>query len=315
MGPEQDGQLSGDPVRSLEMRLRAWAGLYVFGRGLRMGTSWGFDDAPGADSPTACSKLTVPDPKSKWSRRLRKTTRVCAIAAGISLAACGPRANIPVLPNVPGAMPAADSASVLARALAPILYLQRDEPFGLERVVAVVHPTQRIIAYHLLWRDDAHGAWVLFEAPTDQEIVWVGYDSTTYAPTEVWTYWHRTILHTDWRGKGQVAIDVQWGKHGSLPRSTRLSDLPWSQPLDLFYLLTWIGLPDFWLGNIKRPGPWCFCHGYRRYASFTEPLPVGPRINAVVRSSNPRDALRAVFGDRYAKKPHWPRTLRDSTAR
>ena len=53
MGPEQDGQLSGDPVRSLAMRLRAGAGLYVFGRGLRMGTSWGFDDAVGADSPTA----------------------------------------------------------------------------------------------------------------------------------------------------------------------------------------------------------------------------------------------------------------------
>jgi hypothetical protein len=36
IGPEQDGQLSGDPVRSLAMRCSAWAGLYVFGRGLRM---------------------------------------------------------------------------------------------------------------------------------------------------------------------------------------------------------------------------------------------------------------------------------------
>ena len=53
MGPEQDGQLRGEPVRSLAMRLSAWAGLYVFGRGLRMETSWGFDDAVGADRPTA----------------------------------------------------------------------------------------------------------------------------------------------------------------------------------------------------------------------------------------------------------------------
>jgi hypothetical protein len=36
MGPEHDGQLSGDPDLSLAIRLRACAGLYVAGRGLRM---------------------------------------------------------------------------------------------------------------------------------------------------------------------------------------------------------------------------------------------------------------------------------------
>lgn len=36
MFPEQDGQLSGDPVRSLAIRWSACAGLYVAGRGLRM---------------------------------------------------------------------------------------------------------------------------------------------------------------------------------------------------------------------------------------------------------------------------------------
>jgi len=39
MLPEHDGQLSGDPVRSLAMRFSACAGLYVAGRGLRMGSS------------------------------------------------------------------------------------------------------------------------------------------------------------------------------------------------------------------------------------------------------------------------------------
>ena len=33
---------------------------------------------------------------------------------------------------------------------------------------------------------------------------------------------------------------------------------------------TWLGLPDYWLGNIKRPGPWCFCHGYARYRDRLE---------------------------------------------
>ena len=36
IGPEHDGQLNGRPLRSLEMRCRACAGLYVFGRGFLM---------------------------------------------------------------------------------------------------------------------------------------------------------------------------------------------------------------------------------------------------------------------------------------
>ncbi len=243
---------------------------------------------------------------------MRRLSRVCVIPASAALVACSPRANIPDVPaSVPGALAADDDASVLARTLAPILYTQRDEPFELERVVAVVHPTQRVIAYHLLWRDDAHGAWLRFGQPTDQEVVWIGYD-VDGQPSELWTYWHATILHADWRGKGQVAVDVQWGKHGSMPRAMRTMDLPWTQSLDVFYLATWLGLPDLWLGNIVRPGPWCFCHGYRRYASFTRPLPIGPRINAVVRSIDPRTALIAVFGAEYANKPHWPHTLPES---
>ena len=240
---------------------------------------------------------------------MRRATGVCVVALASALVACGPRAKIPEVPvSVPGALSANDSVSLLAHVLAPILYMQRDEPFTLERVVAVVHPTQRVVAYHLLWRDDAHGAWVPFGKPTDQEVVWVGYNAQG-EPNEVWTYWHATILHAAWRVKGRVLIDVQWGKHGSMPRATRTMDLPWMQSLDLFYLLAWIGLPDLWLGNLTRPGPWCFCHGYARYASFTEPLPLGPRINAVVRSIDPRSALVAVFSEDYADKPHWPHTL------
>ena len=41
--PEQDGQLSGLPLRSLEMSWSAWDGLYVAGRGFLMGS-----DSPGA---------------------------------------------------------------------------------------------------------------------------------------------------------------------------------------------------------------------------------------------------------------------------
>ena len=36
IGPEQDGQLSGEPFLSFAIKCSACAGLYVFGRGFRM---------------------------------------------------------------------------------------------------------------------------------------------------------------------------------------------------------------------------------------------------------------------------------------
>ena len=247
---------------------------------------------------------------------MRPNTRVVLLGLALAVCACGPLAEIPVTPQtVPSALAEDDSAALLVRALAPTLYLQRDEPFDLERVVAVLHPTRRIIAYHLLWRDDAHGAWLPFTKPTDAEIIWVGYD-TLGVPVDVWTYWHATILHADWRGKGGVAIDVQWGKHGSMPHATDLADLPWLKSLDKFYLLTWLGLPDFWLGNLSRNGPWCFCHSYGRYSRFTRAVPLGLRINAVVRENDPRQTLRLVFGTGYTNKTAWPpQTAHDRSVR
>lgn len=232
--------------------------------------------------------------------------RLTTLALLVPLAACGPHAHIPPSPVVvPGALAADDSAAILARTLAPVLYLQRDEWFPLSRVVAVVSPSRPVIAYHLLWQDDVHGSWIPFTVPTDEEIVWVGYDSTG-APTDLWSFWHGDILHADWRGRGHPAFDIQWGKHGSLPRGTIESDLPTSRKLNQFYLFTWIGLPDIWLGDLTRRGPLCFCHGYGRYREFTRQLPVATRIDAIVRTENAHDALTAVFGKPYSDKRAWP---------
>ena len=223
-----------------------------------------------------------------------------------SMAACGPRAHIPPVPAViPSAVEATDSGAALARAFAPLLYVQRDEWFPLDRVVAVLHPTKPIIAYHLLWRDDVHGSWIPFTVPTDEEIIWVGYDAT-HAPTDIWTFWHGNVLHADWRDRGQVAIDVQWGKHGSLPHGIIESDLPTWQKLNVFYAFTVIGLPDIWLGDLTRRGPLCFCHGYSRYRDFSTLVPLGGRLDATVRVEDPTDALAAVFGRPYSRKKQWP---------
>src|SRR4029453_4162932 len=183
-------------------------------------------------------------------------------ALGFLVAACGPRAHIPPRPAVlPGTLGPTDSGAMLARALAPLLYVQRDEWFPLERAVAVIHPDRNVIAYHLLWRDDVNGSWIPFTVPTDEEIVWVGYDSTR-APTDLWTYWHGSILHADWRDRGQTAGDIQGGKHGSRPPRVRENDVPAFKTLNSFYAFTWLALPDIWLGDLTRRGPFCFCHGY-----------------------------------------------------
>lgn len=220
--------------------------------------------------------------------------------------ACGPRAHIPPRPvHVPGGLAPDDSLSVLAHALAPVLYVQRDEWFPLDRVVAVVNPDRPVIAYHLLWHDDVDGSWIPFTVPTDEEVVWVGYDST-HAPSDIWTYWHGKILHADWRGRGEPAIDVQWGKHGSLPHGTIESDLPWSRKLNVFYAFTWLGLPDIWLGDLTRRGPACFCHGYTRYRQFSRIEPLSQHIDAVIHAVDAREGLMAVFGRPYSQKHPWP---------
>ena len=52
------------------------------------------------------------------------------------LMACGRHAQLPPTPSaIPGTGDSADA--VIAHALAPVLYVQRDEPFRLVRVVAV----------------------------------------------------------------------------------------------------------------------------------------------------------------------------------
>lgn len=209
---------------------------------------------------------------------------------------------------MPAVVPlAADSAVVaLARSLAPMAYVQRDEPFPLERVVAVAHGRCPIIAYVLDWRWDVNGQWMPWTKSSDEEEVWVGYDSTTHAPTDLWTYWHGTILHADWRGRAATAIDVQWGKHGSLPHGVIESDLPASKTLNVMYAMEFVLLPDIWLGKLVHGGPWGFGHGYARYRDFSRVVPLGERLDAVLRTDRPNNALAELLGNRYSRKRAWP---------
>jgi len=227
------------------------------------------------------------------------------VIGAVLLMSCGRHIQLPPIPSSPPG--AADSADRrLAQNLAPVLYVQRDEPFPLLRVVAVLHRDRPIIAYHLLWSHDVNGQWMPWTKPSDEEEVWVGYDEETGLPTKLWTYWHGTILSTDWRGKGQPAIDVQWGKHGSLPHRVIESDLPRMKSLNAFYLGEYFLLPDIWLSKIAHGGPWGFFHSYARYRDFSHVIPLGPRLDAVVRTDDARPALHALFGMIYSNKRWWP---------
>jgi hypothetical protein len=243
-------------------------------------------------------------PQRKNTLKRRRPLGLCHFLA-VLLAACGPRTHFPPLPPaLPDALAPSDSAAALARELAPVLYLQRDESFPLERTVAVLHPTRRVIAYFLTYEHDIAARWSPFAQGPDEEEFWVGYDATL-APTDLWTYWHGDILHANWRGKGELGVDVQWGKHGSLPRGTPPSALPRDKSLEIFYTMTYV-LPDLLFGRFSSRGPLCFCHSFARYLEFTRPILLGERLTAIGRTTDPDSLLTAVFGPQYAHKPFWP---------
>jgi hypothetical protein len=227
------------------------------------------------------------------------------VATLTTVAACSRGAYAPPVPS-PEAFPTDSATRALAKSLAPVLYLQRDEPFPLDRVAAVVHPTRPIIAYHLLWRHDVNGQWVPWAKPSDEEVVWVGYDSSTHAATDIWTYWHGSVLHTSWQEHGRPAIDVQWGKHGSLPRGIETKDLPRNKTLNSFYAYEFALVPDILLGKLVHGGPWGFFHSFRRYTDFSKVLPLTDRLDMIVKTDDPRAALHAVFGRDYSNKNWWP---------
>jgi hypothetical protein len=115
----------------------------------------------------------------------------------------------------------ADELQVVQR-FAPRIHVVPSEVFGLKDVAAIVHPEQRLIAYHLFWDDDID--FPEDNDPCDHEVLWVQYAADRQTLERVWTYFHGRILDG-----GEAAlrdarehemrprVDVQWGKHGTMP--------------------------------------------------------------------------------------------------
>lgn len=109
----------------------------------------------------------------------------------------------------------------LVQRFAPRAFTTQTEFFGLKDFAAVLHPTERLIAYHFFWEDDID--FPEDNDPCDHEVVWVQFSADRKNLEQVWTYFHGNIL-----AGGEAAledarlhqmrprINVQWGKHGSL---------------------------------------------------------------------------------------------------
>jgi len=110
----------------------------------------------------------------------------------------------------------------LVRRFAPRVYATPSEFFPLKDAAAILHPDQPLIAFHFFWDDDID--FPEDNDPCDHELMWVQYSPDKQRVEKIWTYFHGRILSggesalDDARSHGMRArVNVQWGKHGSLP--------------------------------------------------------------------------------------------------
>src|SRR5262249_23488311 len=109
----------------------------------------------------------------------------------------------------------------LVRRFAPRVYTTPTEFFPLKDFAVIVHPSERLIAYHFFWEDDID--FPEDNDPCDHELIWVRYSADKRSIEGVLTYYHGKILEggqaamEDARANGmRPRVNIQWGKHGSL---------------------------------------------------------------------------------------------------
>jgi hypothetical protein len=111
--------------------------------------------------------------------------------------------------------------TALARRFLPRLFATPSEPFRLQDLAVILHPSRRLVAYHLFWEDDID--FPEDNDPCDHEVLWVEYSEEHKTITGISAYFHGRILRGGSEAiqdalahAGRPRINVQWGKHGSL---------------------------------------------------------------------------------------------------
>ena len=110
----------------------------------------------------------------------------------------------------------------LVRRFAPRLYTTPREFFALKDFAVIVHPQRHLIVYHFFWEDDID--FPEDNDPCDHEVMWVEYSPDRQSIQGIWTYFHGRLLTggeaalSDARQhQMRPRVNVQWGKHGSMP--------------------------------------------------------------------------------------------------
>jgi len=110
----------------------------------------------------------------------------------------------------------------LVRRFAPRVYVTATEFFALKDFAVILNPAERLIAYHFFWEDDID--FPEDNDPCDHELIWVRYSPDGKSITDLWTYFHGRVLAggdaalSDARRNAmRPRVNVQWGKHGSMP--------------------------------------------------------------------------------------------------
>ena len=110
----------------------------------------------------------------------------------------------------------------LARRFAPRVFVTASEFFALKDFAVVIHPSDRLIAYHFFWEDDID--FPEDNDPCDHELMWIRYSPDRLSIEKIWTYFHGRLLvggdaalDDARRNRMRPRVNVQWGKHGSMP--------------------------------------------------------------------------------------------------
>ncbi len=179
----------------------------------------------------------------------------------------------------------------LVRRFAPRIYITPSEFFPLKDIAVILHPRKNLIAYHFFWEDDID--FPEDNDPCDHELIWVEYGEERQTIKRLWTYFHGQILDggkealDEARRHGmRPRINIQWGKHGSLPfgwenlKIHRDSSATVAEPISLqllqeetFRKLASVGrrLPDHPIG-VRAKWPRKFSGDLQAFTNFSNPI-------------------------------------------
>ena len=202
-----------------------------------------------------------------------------------------------------------DNLNDLAMRFAPKLYLNSDEPTKLISIIPVHHPEKPLIAYHIIFDDDAlfSGRGEIY----DHEVLWVEYDPITYIVVDVPVLWHRTVIRTvsallDAKSSDQrPRVMIEWGMHGLLPLGwEKLSILRVNAEIRLHWILAQNAskVPGLQKHKVRFEGTFEEFTTFKDYVDSREYI----KNQNIIVAEYSYDELDKRIDDSFSLKKEWP---------